>query len=164
MFFLGKPTCSRFSRDSVSLSVSAIEHLIACLRSFLKASFLFAHSHSLSCKVWKKGERKLEFLSLFLFWQFLTIFMFSNYFLSFLNPHKLFWFEISLFFWSVAPEKIGKNIFPGWKKIVLLGKIFFLVGKIIFSIFPHEKTGKVKNLFHYFCPKKEILSNCFEYV
>jgi hypothetical protein len=26
-------------------------------------------------------------------------------------------------------EKLGKNIFPGWKKNVLLGKIFFLVGK-----------------------------------
>ena len=45
---------------------------------------------------------------------------------------------------SVALGKIGKNIFPGWKKIVLLGKIFFLVGKIIFSIFPHEKIGKLK--------------------
>ena len=41
---------------------------------------------------------------------------------------------------------IGKNIFPGWKKIVLLGKIFFLVGKIIFSIFPHKKTGKIKKI------------------
>ena len=44
------------------------------------------------------------------------LYFFSNYFLSFLNPKKLFWFEISLFFWSVAPGKIGKNIFPGWKK------------------------------------------------
>jgi len=37
-------------------------------------------------------------------------------------------------------EKIGKNIFPGWKKIVLLGKI---VEKKI-PIFPHKKIGKVK--------------------
>ena len=49
-------------------------------------------------------------------------------------------------------EKIGKNIFPGWKKIVLLGKIFFLVG-IFFPIFPHEKIGKVKKIFCYHnCP------------
>ena len=37
-----------------------------------------------------------------------------------------------------------KIFFQVGKKIVLLGKIFFLVGKNIFSIFPHEKTGKVK--------------------
>ena len=55
-------------------------------------------------------------------------------------------------------KNLEKEIFPGWKKIVLLGKIFFqvgkkivllgkiffLVGKIIFSIFTHKKTGKVK--------------------
>ena len=41
-------------------------------------------------------------------------------------------------------EKIGKNIFPEEKKIVLLGKIFFLVGKKKIPIFPHEKIGKVK--------------------
>jgi hypothetical protein len=42
-------------------------------------------------------------------------------------------------------EKLEKIFFQvGKKKIVLLGKIFFLVGKIIFFIFPHEKTGKVK--------------------
>ena len=31
-----------------------------------------------------------------------------NYSLSFLNPKKLLWFEISLFLWSVAVWKIGK--------------------------------------------------------
>ena len=52
---------------------------------------------------------------------------FSNYFLSFLNPKKLFWFEISLFFWSVAPGKIG-NFFCKLEKKILLGIMFFLAG------------------------------------
>jgi hypothetical protein len=78
---------------------------------------------------------------------------FSNYFLSFLNPNKLFLFESSLFYWSVAPGKIGKKNFQVGKKIVLIGKIFFLVGKIIFPIFPHEKIRKVKKIFCYHnCP------------
>ena len=46
-------------------------------------------------------------------------------------------------------EKLEKIFFQVGKKIVLLGKIFFLVGKIILSIFPHEKTGKVKKKFCY---------------
>ena len=50
-------------------------------------------------------------------------------------------------------EKLEKIFFQVGKKIVLLGKIFFLVGKIIFSIFPHEKIGKVKKIFCYHnCP------------
>ena len=50
-------------------------------------------------------------------------------------------------------EKLEKIFFQVWKKIVPLGKIFFLVGKIIFSIFPHEKTGKVRKIFCYHnCP------------
>jgi hypothetical protein len=50
-------------------------------------------------------------------------------------------------------EKLEKIFFQVGKKIVLLGKIFFLAGKIIFSIFPHKKTGKVKKIFCYHnCP------------
>ena len=50
-------------------------------------------------------------------------------------------------------KKLEKIFFQVGKKIVLLGKIFFLVGKNIFSIFPHEKTGKVKKIFCYHnCP------------
>ena len=50
-------------------------------------------------------------------------------------------------------EKLEKIFFQVGKKIVLLGKILFLVGKNIFSIFPHEKTGKVKKIFCYHnCP------------
>ena len=42
-------------------------------------------------------------------------------------------------------EKIGKNIFQGWKKNCSTRKIFFLVG-FFFSIFPHEKIGKVRKI------------------
>ena len=49
--------------------------------------------------------------------------------------------------------KLEKIFFQVGKKIVLLGKIFFLAGKIFFSIFPHEKIGKVKKIFCYHnCP------------
>jgi hypothetical protein len=41
-------------------------------------------------------------------------------------------------------EKLEKIFFQVGKKIVLLGTILFLVQKIFFSFFPHEKTGKVK--------------------
>ena len=78
--------------------------------------------------------------------------VFSNYFLSFLNPKKLLWFGISLFLWSVALGKIGKNNFPDWKKNVLFGT----------NIFPHEKTGKVKKIFSYNnCPDFYCLNNLF---
>jgi hypothetical protein len=48
---------------------------------------------------------------------------------------------------SVAVGKIGQNKIG--KKNVLLGKTFFPFGAIIFPIFPHEKTGKVKKIFCY---------------
>ena len=78
---------------------------------------------------------------------------FSNYFLSFLNPKKLFYFEISLSIRSVALGKIGKNIFPGWKKNCSTWKNIFPSWKFFFPIFPHEKIGKVKKIFCYHnCP------------
>ena len=68
--------------------------------------------------------------------------IFSNYFLSFLNPQKLPWFEISLFFWSVAPGKIGKNIFPGWKKKCSTWKNIFPSWKNYFFHFSTRKDRK----------------------
>ena len=51
-------------------------------------------------------------------------------------------------------EKIGKNIFPGWKKNVLhTWKNIFPSWKKKNPIFPHEKIGKVKEIFCYHnCP------------
>ena len=67
---------------------------------------------------------------------------FSNYFLSFLNPKKLFSFEISLSIRSVALEKFGKNIFPCWKKNCSTWKNIFPRWKFFFSHFSTRKDRK----------------------
>ena len=87
------------------------------------------------CALWEKNHNTLA--------QMHNI-KFSNYFLSFLNPNKLFFFEISLFYWSVAPGKIGKKYFSRYlgKKIVSASNLqkFFSTH---FS-WPHY-PGKIQN-------------------
>ena len=93
------------------------------------------------CALWEKNHNTLA--------QMDNI-KFSNYFLSFLNPNKLFFFEISLFYWSVAPGKIGKNIFPGWKKNCSTWKNIFHSWKNYFFHVSHTKRQeKLKMVFCY---------------
>ena len=78
---------------------------------------------------------------------FLTI----SYF--FWTPRNCSFLEFHCSFEVLHLEKLETIIFQIGEKNVLLGKIIFPFGTIIFSIFPHEKIEKVKKMFCYHnCP------------
>ena len=87
-------------------------------------------------------KNKLTFNRGYFFWISLKRKIhFSNYFLSFLNPNNLVWFEISSSFWSVAPGKIGKRM---GKKLFYLEEYFFKLEIIFPGSWGQEKWVEKK--------------------